>query len=59
MCPRCKSDSIEYEKEPISMSRAIVGNEFLGFTGAMIGATTGRKVHMKCLDCGHKWKGYQ
>ncbi len=56
-CPKCGSTSLSVNKQGFGIGKAVLGakitNDALGLAAGNINA---QKVHVTCLNCGHKWK---
>lgn len=55
-CPRCHSTSITFDTKKLSISRAIIGHELAGPTGAILGGFSSSQGYAVCLNCGKRWK---
>lgn len=59
VCPKCGShDSMVLgSNRKLALGRAVVGDAIAGAPGAIMGATTGKRVHtqMICRSCGTRW----
>lgn len=56
-CPKCGSTSLSSNKQGFGIGKAVIG---AGLVSNPIGLVAGnihsKKIHVTCLNCGHKWK---
>lgn len=56
-CPKCGSTSLSSGKQGFGIGKAVVGAGLIGNPiGLAAGNINSKKVHVTCLNCGHKWK---
>lgn len=56
-CPKCGSTSLDSGKQGFGIGKAVIGAGLIGNPiGLVAGNIHSKKVHVTCLNCGHKWK---
>lgn len=56
-CPKCGSTSLSANKQGYGIGKGLIGAKLLDDSiGLIAGNINSRKVHVTCLNCGHKWK---
>lgn len=54
-CPKCRSQDLTAGGKKLSIGRGLAGSALFGPVGAIVGATTSKKVKITCLNCGNSW----
>lgn len=56
-CPKCGSTSLSSNKQGFGIGKALIGAAAItNPIGLVAGNINSKKVHVTCLNCGHKWK---
>lgn len=56
-CPKCGSASLSANKQGYGIGKGLIGAKLLDDSiGFVVGNINSKKVHVTCLNCGHKWK---
>ena len=56
-CPKCGSTSLSSDKQGFGVGKAVIGAGLVSNPiGLVAGNINSKKIHVTCLNCGHKWK---
>ena len=55
-CPKCGCTTLSDQKRGFGIGKAVIGAAAVGPLGLVAGNIGSKKIQVKCMHCGHKWK---